>query len=174
MPFPNNFLYTAPMQIFLSVASLGSHRAEDNVPHPLLFVCLSHCIPTFCTFTHLSPVPMRSIYPPYPFRLVTFWLFISPDFTVPSFSSPRLPLWWEFHPHRGNQIKKQAGCLCQEPLLQRPFGGPCCPTELKLGPFSSSWFYLKEKEQTKQNRSCWEKFPKWNSNLRRQGKEVIF
>lgn len=130
------------------MASLGSHRAEDNVPHLLLFACLSHCIPTFCTLTYLSPVPIRSIFPPYPFRLVIFWLFISHDYTVPSFS-PWLPSWWEFHPHRENQIKKQACCFCQEPLLQRLFGGSCSPTELKLGPFSSSWFYLKEKEKTK-------------------------
>lgn len=112
-----------------------------------------------------APLPIYLLYPlgsviPLPtFRLLIFWLFISQDHTVPSFSSPWLPSWWEFQPHRGNQIKKQACSLCQEPLLQRPFGGPCCPTELKLGPFSSSWFYLKEKGKKKKIRAVERSFP---------------
>lgn len=118
------------MQVFLSVASLESHRAEDNVSHPLLFVWLSHSIPTVYTLTYLSPVPIRSISPPSPFRLGIFWLFISHDYTVPSFSSPRLPSWWEFHPHRGNQIKKQACCLARSHFCRDYLEGSAVPQNL--------------------------------------------
>lgn len=117
--------------------------------------------------------PLSPVFPPITLRLslLMFWLFTFQDYIVPSLSSPWLSLWWEFQPHRGNQIKEQTCRLCQESFLQRPFGGPCHPTELKLGPFSSLWFYLKEKKKPKQ--SCWEKFPKWNLRPRRQGKKAF-
>lgn len=70
MLFPNYFLYPVPMQIFLSMASLDSHRAEDNIPHPLLFVCPSHRIPTVCTLTYLSPVPFGVCNPSSYFQII--------------------------------------------------------------------------------------------------------
>lgn len=154
MPLSNYFLYPVPMQIFLSVASLDSFTEQRTISLILFFLsAFLNVSPQCAPFPIYLLYPLESVIPPPTFRLVIFLLFISQDFTVPSFSSPQLPSWWEFHPLSEGEIKilkkikKQVCRLCQEPFLQRPFGGLCCHTELKLGPFSSSWFYLKEKNK---------------------------
>lgn len=147
------------MQVFVSVASLESHRAEDNVSHPLLFVWLSHSIPTVYTLTYLSPVPIRSISPPSPFRLGIFWLFISHDYTVPSFSSPRLPSWWEFHPHRGNQIKKQACCLARSHFCRDYLEGSAVPQNLNWNLSAAHDFTWKRRKKKTKFRAVERSFP---------------